>query len=155
GKTRLALRAAAEVSEGVEDRLRLVDLAPVTDQALVPQAVAFALGVSVEPDQSILRALARVLGRRRLLLFLDSCEHVLQPAAGPGDALLRDCPDLTVLATSREPLGVAGEVSWRVPSLATPAAGLPGARAEDRPSALARYDAVRLFVDRARAHLPS
>src|SRR5215207_3554700 len=130
GKTRLAMQAAAELADRWPDGVWWVDFAPVTDPGLVAELVASTIGVLVEPIGGPLEALARQLRDRRLLVCLDNCEHLLDVAAEVAEALLRACPQVSVLATSREPLGVAGETVWRVPSLA-----------ED--------EAVSLFTERA------
>src|SRR5829696_8169672 len=117
GKTRLAMQAAAELADRWPDGVWWVDLAPVTDTGLVAELVASTIGVLVEPIGGPLEALARQLRDRRLLVCLDNCEHLLDVAAEVAEALLRACPRVSVLATSREPLGVAGETVWRVPSL--------------------------------------
>ncbi len=144
GKTRLALEVAGQAAGAWPDGIGFVDLASVADPGLVPQAVASALGLREAPGQPLLATLAGALGRRRLLLVLDNCEHLVAACAALAAALLRDCPGLRALATSREPLGVAGEAPYRVPSLAVPD--------EDDPlpaALLARVEAVRLFAARA------
>ena len=146
GKTRLALRAAAGLSSRFTDGVRLVEFAPVTDSALVPRAVAVALGVRGRPGPPLLTALATAMTSRRLLLVLDNCEHLIGACARVAETLLRACPQLRILATSREPLRIPGEVTWRVPPLA-----LPPPDAAPTPESLAEVDAVELFVERARA----
>ena len=110
----------------------LVELAALADPALVPQAVAQAVGVREEPGRPLLATLVDALKPRRLLLVLDNCEHLLDACARLADALLRACPRLRLLATSREALGIAGETVWRVPSLPVPAA--PGRTGRPRPA---------------------
>jgi non-specific serine/threonine protein kinase len=149
GKTRLALRVAAELVDEYPDGVWVAELAGLADPALLPRAVLVALGASDAPDQAGLDALAEFLRTRRLLLVLDNCEHLVEACADLVDALLRRCHDVRVLVTSREVLRVAAEVVWRVPSLSAPAPGDPAT-----PEALAGYAAVRLFVDRARAAAP-
>ena len=149
GKTRLALRVAGEVRDRFPDGAWLVDLAPLADPAQVPRAVAAALRVQEAPGQPLQDGLAGALRPRRLLLVLDNCEHVVGTCARLTDALLRACPALTVLATSREALGIAGETAWRVPSLALPDPSRLGP-----PELATRYEAVRLFIDRAAAVQP-
>jgi predicted ATPase/class 3 adenylate cyclase len=149
GKTRLALQVAAHVVEAYPDGVWFVDLAPLADPGLVPQAVAAALGVREEPGLPLPATLTAALRPRRLLLVLDNCEHLVEACARLTDAVLRACPHLVVLATSREALGIAGETAWPVPVLPTPAAGAP-----PDPATLARYAAVRLFVERAAAVRP-
>jgi predicted ATPase/DNA-binding SARP family transcriptional activator len=137
-----------------------VDLAPLADGGAVPQAIAGVLQVNTAPGSDVLDTLAAALQGRRMLLVLDNCEHVVDACAATAESLLRGAPQLAVLATSREALAVEGEVAWLAPPLGHPglaahARDARGPRA-DRPTAasLADYDAVRLFVDRARATLP-
>jgi predicted ATPase/DNA-binding CsgD family transcriptional regulator len=118
GKTRLALQAAAELADRWPDGAWWIDLAPVTDASLVAEMVASTLGALVEPVGGPLRSLGRQLRDRRLLLCLDNCEHLIDASAELAEAVLSACPEVTILATSREPLGVAAETVWRVPSLA-------------------------------------
>ena len=113
-----------------------VDLAPITDPELVPVAVARALGLPDQPGRSTMDTLLRFIGDRRMLVVLDNCEHLLDACAALVVALLGGCPALTVVATSREPIGVAGEVTWRVPSLSL------------------ADEAIELFTDRARQARP-
>ncbi|HEY8744448.1 MAG TPA: adenylate/guanylate cyclase domain-containing protein, partial [Chloroflexota bacterium] len=150
GKTRLALQVAAELVPRYPDGVWLAELAPLADPALVRRTVAAAVGVREAPGQAILDTLLAALREKRLLLVLDNCEHVLDACARLADALLRGCPGVQLLAASREALGVAGEVSWRVPSLAVPSLEQRVAHEQ-----VAEYDAVQLFVERAQAALPS
>jgi non-specific serine/threonine protein kinase len=147
GKTRLALAVAEAALPAYSDGAWLVELAALTDPGVVPGAVAHVLGVPETAGQPLPVTLLAALRDRRLLLVLDNCEHVLDACTRLADDLLRACPGLRLLATSREALGIAGEVSWRVPSLAAPP---PGAPAE----AVAASAAGRLFVERARAAQP-
>ena len=149
GKTRLALQVAMELVGSYPDGVWLVELAPVVDPGLVPQAVAAVIGVREQPGRPLLQTLADALRDRHLLLVLDNCEHLVGACAELVDALLRACPELWVLATSREPLRVSAETTWRVPPLSVPAP-LDG-RAIDE---TARSEAGRLFVERARAVRP-
>jgi predicted ATPase/DNA-binding CsgD family transcriptional regulator len=119
GKTRLAAQVAADLAGRWPDGVWWVELGAVGDAAAVAEVVADAAGVLVEPVRGPLGSLAVQLRDRRLLLCLDNCEHLLEGAAAVAEALLRACPEVTVLATSREPLGVPGEVTWQVPPLAT------------------------------------
>jgi len=148
GKTRLALQAAADWLEVFPDGAFFVDLAPLADPALVPSTVASALGVREEGGQSVVEVLVAFLHDRQLLLLLDNFEHLLAAAAVVGD-LLRACPELKVLATSRAPLHLRGEREYPVPVLALP----DPSRREPVPE-LIQYDAVRLFVERAQAAKP-
>jgi predicted ATPase/DNA-binding CsgD family transcriptional regulator/transcriptional regulator with XRE-family HTH domain len=141
GKTRLAGEVANQVAGRFVDEVWLAELAPVRDQALVAAVVAAALGVREQPGLSAAGALARVLARRQLLLVLDNCEHVIGAAAELCAGLLVACDDVRVLATSREPLRVAGEAGYRLGPLALP--GLDDADA-------AGCEAVALFAERAR-----
>src|SRR5262245_40799041 len=145
GKTRLALQVAAAAQSHYPDGVWLVDLAPLADPPLVPQAVATALGVLGQPGRSLPEQLLDVLASRRLLLVLDNCEHLVGACAALVATLLPACPGVQILATSREALQVAGETVWPAPPLETP---LPG---EVAPDGLAGNEAVRLFVERARA----
>ncbi len=144
GKTRLALQVAADVLETYRDGVWLVELAPLSDSALVPQAVAFVLGVSEQPGRSFTEALVNFLHPKSLLLLLDNCEHLLTACSRLANTLLRACPHLRIMTTSREGLGIPGELTFRVPSLSLPDKG-----AFLSPNNLNRYEAVRLFVDRA------
>ncbi len=147
GKTRLALAVAQDLVEGFEDGVWWVGLASLSDPNLVPEALASALGVREAPDHSLTEALVEHLKPRKTLLLLDNCEHLVEGCAVLADTLLRACPELEILATSREPLRIAGEATWMVPSLSFPdPLRLPPTTAE-----LARYEAVRLFVERAKA----
>src|SRR5262249_8447895 len=116
GKTRLALQLAA-ACWSLADEVRFVDLAPVGDRSLVLKTVASALGVGERPGEALLDSVLAVLDERSVLLVLDNCEHVLEVCAATAETLLARAHTLTILATSREPLGVAGELTWRVPPL--------------------------------------
>jgi predicted ATPase len=146
GKTTLALELARGAEAGYTGGAALVELGVLTDPALVPEAVAAALDVHALSGQSPLSAVIEYLAAQPLLLVFDNCEHLLAGAAGVAAELLRGAPYLTILATSREPLAVPGEVVFRVPSLDIPAPdqGLT-------PEQLLGYEAVRLFTDRAQA----
>lgn len=150
GKTRLALEVAAESVGVYAGGVWLVDLAPLADPQLVPQAVASVLSVREAGPRPILETLIATIRHRRLLLILDNCEHLVAACASLSDTLLRSCPDLQILATSRQPLGLTGEIIWRVPSLVLPAS--PRARLAN---VLTDSEATRLFVDRAAAALPT
>src|SRR5216683_603731 len=135
GKTRLALAVAAARLQSYPDGVLLSVLAPIADPALVPQAVAAAIGVPERGRRSLMTTLTEALRDRRALLVLDNCEHLIQASAELVDALLQQCPELTVLATSREALGLTRAVTWRVPSL-----GLPPAPPTP-PAQLSQYEA--------------
>jgi predicted ATPase len=144
GKTRLALQVAADLVDGTGDGVWLVELASLSDPDLVARAVAGVLGARDRPDKLPVEAVVDVVGDRYLLLVLDNAEHVLDAVAKLADALLRSCPRVHLLVTSREPLGVSGERVVRTPSLSSPPRG-------ERTTAdrLADYDAVHLFMERA------
>ncbi|MGH2599219.1 MAG: ATP-binding protein [Dehalococcoidia bacterium] len=144
GKTRLALQVAADLAATLPGGVRLVELAPVTDAALVPHAVAAAVGVGEAAGVPLLDTLIAVFRRQAHLLVLDNCEHLVDACAQLAEQLLDGCPALRILVTSREPLGVGGERQWRVPPLAVPDPDAPSSL--DR---LAGYPAVQLFVERA------
>ena len=132
GKTRLAIQLAAQLSGEFSDGVWYVDLAPITDPEVVPITVARALGLPDQPGRSTMDTLTRFVADHQMLIVLDNCEHLLDASAALVNALLAAAAGLTLLTTSREPIGVAGEVSWRVPSLSL------------------ANEAVELFTDRAR-----
>lgn len=136
GKTRIALEVARVVKPEFPDGVWWVELAALTDPRVVPVAVARTVGLPDQPGRSAIDSLVTFGGDRRILLVLDNCEHLLDASGELIAALLDRCPALTILATSREPIGVAGELVWRVPSLP------------------AESEAVELFVDRARRTKP-
>jgi non-specific serine/threonine protein kinase len=146
GKTRLALQVAHDVVGDFPDGVWLVELAPLTESSLVAQTVATALGVQDQPSRPILDTLVASLKSRRLLILLDNCEHVIEACARLTDVVLAGCPDVRVLATSRESLDIRGETTWRVPSLS-----VPDRSQLDDVGEIARSPAVRLFVERGRA----
>ncbi len=132
GKTRCATQVGADLLNGSDDGVWMVELAPILDPTLVESAVVRTLGIHASGARPVLEMLLEYLQQRRLLLILDNCEHLNVAASGCAAAILRACPDVRILATSREPLHIAGESMYRMPSLA-------------------RSEAVELFVDRARA----
>ncbi|MDQ4098128.1 MAG: AAA family ATPase, partial [Actinomycetota bacterium] len=155
GKTRLALQFVAEVLEDFADGVWMVDLASTPEPELVAQVVASVLGVreggtgtyaarAKRQQRPLASRLADHLRARHLLLLLDNCERVVDACASLVEGLLQTCPGLTVLATSREPLGVAGEFVHRVPTLAVPPVGVTLSVEE-----IGAYESVRLFLDRA------
>ncbi|MDP9325262.1 MAG: NB-ARC domain-containing protein, partial [Candidatus Dormibacteraeota bacterium] len=155
GKSRLAVQLAGDALEAHPDGTWWVELAAVSDPGLVPNAVADALSIREVHSQELTRTVANQLSECRALLILDNCEHVVSASADLVGRLLRDCPSLTILATSREPIGIEAETPWRVRSLS-----LPGGRAapadgsqDDRP--LMDFEAIHLFVDRARQSRPN
>jgi len=149
GKTRLALQVAAELLAMFPDGVWVVELAALADPGLVPQTVATVLGLKQEPDNDLTQTLAEHLGSRQALLVLDNAEHLLGACAQLADALLRHCVRVVLLVSSREGLGMAGELIYRVPSLS-----LPDTRQGATPEAVATCEAGRLFVERARLHSP-
>ena len=148
GKTRLALQTARELLPDYRHGAWLVELAPLANPNLVTPTVAGVLGVSGSQDRPVLTALTDYLREKTLLLVLDNCEHVIEACAQLAEHLLQQCPDLRILASSREALGVEGEFAQRVPSLSLPPAE-PAGR-----DTLVQSEAVRLFVDRAAAAQP-
>ena len=150
GKTRLALQVTAELLEEFNDGVWQVELASLSDPSLVPQVVASVLNVREQPDQSILATVSDYLQRRDLLLVLDNAEHLVAACAHLADDLLRACPRLRILVTSRERLGIAGETVWRVPSLP-----LPDRQHIPPLEDFIQNESVRLFVERAAANLPT
>jgi len=149
GKTRLALQLAARALAHFPDGVWLIELAPLADPVLVAQAIAAVLGVQEQPGRPILDSLKAYLGVRAALLVLDNCEHLITACAQTAESLLGACPKLRLLATSREALDLAGESILAVTPLS-----IPQARPGISVPALARNEAVRLFVDRAAAALP-
>jgi predicted ATPase/class 3 adenylate cyclase len=145
GKTRLSLQLAAELVDGSGDGVWLVELAAVTDEDAVPSAIAAALGMAGRPGRPVVEVLLDALAPQDMLIVLDNCEHLIGGCAKTADAILRRCPRVHLMATSREPLGIGGETIYRVPPLSLPGPG------ESGPAAAVSCDAVALFVDRARA----
>jgi len=145
GKTRLALAVSSALA--AEETVWWVELASLPDPSLVPRAAAKVLGVRELPGRDHVEALIDALRKQRALLVLDNCEHLISACAGLTDALLRTCPELRIMATSRESLGIVGEVAWTVPPLSLPDVLDPGE--------VGRHDAVRLFVERARSVVPT
>jgi predicted ATPase/DNA-binding winged helix-turn-helix (wHTH) protein/Tfp pilus assembly protein PilF len=144
GKTRLAIELASRLTNAFSDGVWLVELGALSDPGLVPQAVAKALEVKEQPARPLVETLSDYLTSKRLLLVLDNVEHLLDACVQLVNEILRRCRDVVVLVTSRERLAMAGELTYRVPSLM-----VPGPRDNVAPSALLAYDGVRLFVDRA------
>ena len=150
GKTRLTLHVAVEMLDEYPDGVWFVELAPLSDARLVPQAAASVLGVTEEAGRPVIEALVKLVADRRMLLILDNCEHLIDACAVLARQLLQASPHLKILASSREPLRLAGEVVHAVPALVTPAASQPITI-----DALARFESVRLFVERAAAAQPA
>ena len=148
GKTRLALQVAAELTAAYPDGVWLIELAPLSDPALLPQAVAAGLELREASSQPLSKLLVQELRSKRLLLLLDNCEHLIDACRQLAEQLLRACPQLTILATSREVLNIAGEHIWHVPTPSTPGAEVA------TPDLLMRYEGIHLFVERAVAANP-
>ncbi len=142
GKTRLSLQAAADMMDNFADGVWFVELAPLTDARLVPQAVASVLGVKEEAGRPVQEALLKHVKDRQMLLILDNCEHLVQACADLVKPMLQAGPQLKILASSREHLHLTGERTYEVPSLGVP-------KESDAVDALTRFEAVRLFIDRA------
>ena len=142
GKTRLALELAGCRAADFDDGAPLIELAPIAEPALVAEETAAAVDVQLRERHDPLGVLAEQIGERSLLLVLDNCEHVIAACAELAERLLAGCPRLRVLATSREPLRIGGEVAWRVPSLPVPSHDVG-------PDLVGRFESVRLFVERA------
>src|SRR5919199_4556218 len=149
GKTRLALAVAANMVGGFDDGVWLIELAPLSDQDLVPRAIASVLGVRETPGTALVDSLCVHLVARDILLILDNCEHLIEDCADLAGALLRSCPKLRILATSRQALGMPGEALFAVPPLS-----LPDPRRLPTVEILPSYEAAGLFVERARAVRP-
>ena len=144
GKTRLSLQVAANTIEHFPDGAWFLKLAPLTEPGLMLQAVATAFGVKEESGKPLDHTLTARLRTKHLLLLVDNCEHLLDAFASVVDMLLRQCPGLKILASSRQALGTAGEQTYRVPSLS-----LPDRNVTQPPHTLLQYESVQLFVDRA------
>lgn len=148
GKTRLSIQVAMDLLDQFRHGVWWVDLAGVMLPSLVPQAAAKALGVTEKPHQTLVETIIAYLRPRHLLLILDNCEHLITASAELAATLLGECPHLQMITTSREPLGIDGELVWRVPPLAVPQQDL------SRETLLLMVESVRLFVERASAVRP-
>ena len=154
GKTRLSLQVAEEVLERYADGVWLVELAGLTDSDLLSQTVAEALKIREKPGEPISKTLITALADKHLLLVLDNCEHLLESSAQLVDSILKSCLKVSVLASSREAMGLAGETAYRVPSMSAPppealsgpSRGAEGLSARER---LQDYESIRLFCERA------
>ena len=144
GKTRLGLQAAGAVVNQFGDGVWLVELAAVTAEDAVAPAIAGALRLAQQPGRPVREALLDALGPQQVLIVLDNCEHLIGACAEMADVILRRCPRVRLLVTSREPLGISGETVYRVPSLSLPGPGEPHSWAAGS------FDAVALFLERAR-----
>jgi predicted ATPase/class 3 adenylate cyclase len=144
GKTRLSLQVAADLIDEFEDGAWFVELASLTESVHLVRAVAAVLGLHEDPNKPFLQNLADQLRAKQVLLVLDNCEHLLDACAQLADTLLRQCPRVRILATSRETLSIAGEQIFRVPTLS-----LPDPRVVQTVSTISHYESVRLFIERA------
>jgi len=149
GKTRLSIQAAGEQLDRYPDGVWLVELAPIRDPLLVPRTTAIAIGLREEPQRPVVDMLCDYLRDRQTLIILDNCEHLVDACARLADRILRAAPGVRLLASSREALGIGGEVTYRVPSL-----GLPDLSHLPAVESLDQYEAVRLFIDRAASAVP-
>lgn len=147
GKSRLSIHVAANMIEKFPDGAWFVELASLDEPRFVALTVCDALGLKEQVGKSALQALIEHLQEKKLLLILDNCEHLVDECARFASELLQACSEITLLATSRERLGIIGEQTYRVPSLS-----LPESKADQNASNLAQYESVRLFIDRARLH---
>ena len=145
GKTRLGLQVAAGLLEGPGDGVWLVELAAVLDEDAVAPAIARALGIAGQPGRPVAETMLDALAALDVLIVVDNCEHLIGGCAKAAEAIVRRCPRVRLLATSREPLGICGEIIYRVPPLSLPVPGECG------PAAAERSNAVALFIERARA----
>ena len=152
GKTRLAIQLAAQLVAQYADGVWLVELAPITDPVLVPAMAARSLGLREQMGSQVVSFLQDYLEPRHLLLIFDNCEHLVEACARLADTLLNACPNLSLLVTSREALGISGETVFYVPSLSLPDIVLADQEVTSPPfEALGKYEAIRLFLDRAGA----
>jgi predicted ATPase/class 3 adenylate cyclase len=149
GKTRLSLQLAADMIPNFIDGVWLVELAPLADSSLILQTVASVLGVREQRGMPLLDIVINFLRAKNLLLILDNCEHLIEASAQLADQFLRTSPNIKIIASSREALGINGETVYRVPSLSLPD------QAKVTPEALAGFESIQLFVERARASNPN
>jgi predicted ATPase/class 3 adenylate cyclase/DNA-binding CsgD family transcriptional regulator len=150
GKTRLSLEAAGEMLHLYPDGVWFVELARILDSQLVPRTTAIAIGLRDEPQRPVIDMLCDYLREKKILIVLDNCEHLVDACARMADPILRAAPDTRILASSREALGIGGEVTYRVPSLELPdISHLPPIES------LSQYEAVKLFIDRAASAVPT
>ena len=148
GKTRLATQAAAELVEQFPDGVWFIEFAPLSDPATISTTLADTLSIPLTPKETPTQTISRGVGSQTMMLIFDNCEHVLVEAARVADALLKACPNLHILATSREALGIDGERTYRVPSMQ-----IPDTRDADADS-VRQSESAQLFMDRARLNDP-
>jgi len=144
GKTRLSLQVAADLLESFPDGTWFVELAPLSDPSLVARTLADVISVKEQAGEPVMATLLRFLKDKKLLVVLDNCEHLVESCASLAHEILQKCPDVQVLTSSREALGISGEQTYRVPSLS-----LPDPTKPQTAESLSHYESVRLFVDRA------
>src|SRR5574341_709255 len=144
GKTRLSLQVAADLLDHFDHGVWFVELAPLADPDLIPQTILSAMGIQEQPGKHPLEILKEYLHEKKTLIVLDNCEHLIEAGAKVTNILLNSAPNLKVLASSREALGVKGEASYPVPSLS-----LPNLKHLPAIEQLLQYEAVRLFIERA------
>ncbi|WP_038160958.1 adenylate/guanylate cyclase domain-containing protein [Verrucomicrobium sp. BvORR106] len=155
GKTRLSLQVAADVLDHYPDGVWLVEFATIDDDSLVLETVAAALNLRQEAERPLTSTLTQFLRDRHLLLILDNCEHVVAACARLSEVLLRACPRLSILASSREAMSIAGETAWPVPPMSLPDDWREISTAPGALERLGGYEAVRLFAERARMVRPA
>lgn len=149
GKTRLSIQLGGEVAAQFPDGVWIIELARISDPDLIPQAIASVFGLRESPDRPLEELISDYLRAKKLLIILDNCEHLIEACAILAETLLQNCLQLKILASSREALGISGEVTYRVPSLSLPAPTNVGHQA------ILDCESVRLFVERAAAANPS
>jgi len=149
GKTRLSIQVAKDVLKGYPDGVWLVDLAPILDHLLIPRTTAITIGLRNEPKRPVIDMLCDYLNKKKMLIILDNCEHLVDACAQMAERILQAASNVQILASSREALGIAGEVVYRVPSL-----GLPDMDNLPPLESLSQYEAVKLFIDRATSAIP-
>lgn len=145
GKSRLAIELATSRKDAFQDGVWIIQLAPLTDESLISQSVAAALNIREQPDQEMLHTLLDFIRNREILLILDNCEHLIRGCALFAETALSHAPSLRIIATSRESLGITGEIQWRVPSLSLPDLHSSSSLRQARSS-----EAIELFHQRAR-----
>ncbi len=155
GKTRLSLQVAADLLEQFHDGVWFVEFATITDPALVVETVAAAVDLRQEAERPLAATLTSFFRNKQLLLILDNCEHVVGACARLAESLLRSCAQLRILASSREPLSIAGETAWPLPPLSLPDHWREITAGPDAIERLTQFEAVRLFIDRATIARPA
>ena len=143
GKTRLSIQSGGELLSAFQDGVWMIELAPISDSALIPQAIASVFGLRESPDRPLIEIIKDYLRAKSALVILDNCEHLIEACAKIAEALIQACPDLKILASSREALGISGELTYRVPSLLLPD------QARITREAVLEFESIQLFVDRA------